>query len=424
MVRNAIRLMEILSFLYMVAAVYNVKMKYNIYSVVLVVLELLLLTGINNLGFSSYFLGFSYLLMFIYCLVNYKSSIKRTIVNFVIASVSVSLIEVLCYIAISFIDMKFTITVQQKELGTSILYFIIIILLGSKLRLQEISDFFLKRNKLLYITGIFILIILANQMLGIKKEKYIDGKYGFSIVCFALLLILLIWEWQKTRSESEKRKTQLELNRIYYEAYEGLIQSIRERQHDFKNHLTALEGMIYSIDNYDELILEQKKYVRSIMGELDSTRLLTLVENPLIAGFLNYKVSKAQEMGITIRYHCVLQKRELRIPEFKLIEMMGILLDNAIEELSSGNITNKILIIELLVENNVMKFSVTNSYEDTISLDVSKIFENGYSSKGRGRGIGLSKLKKMLIDNNGEITVSQEVFENMSVLKMEWVINI
>lgn len=66
MVRNAIRLMEILSFLYMVAAVYNVKMKYNIYSVVLVVLELLLLTGINNLGFSSYFLGFSYLLMFIY----------------------------------------------------------------------------------------------------------------------------------------------------------------------------------------------------------------------------------------------------------------------------------------------------------------------------------------------------------------------
>lgn len=424
MVRNAIRLMEILSFLYMVAAAYNVKLKYNIYSVVLVVLELLLLTGINNLGFSSYFLGFSYLLMFIYCLVNYKSSIKRTIVNFVIASVSVSLIEVLCYIAISFIDMKFTITVQQKELGTSILYFIIIILLGSKLRLQEISDFFLKRNKLLYITGIFILIILANQMLGIKKEKYIDGKYGFSIVCFALLLILLIWEWQKTRSESEKRKTQLELNRIYYEAYEGLIQSIRERQHDFKNHLTALEGMIYSIDNYDELILEQKKYVRSIMGELDSTRLLTLVENPLIAGFLNYKVSKAQEMGITIRYHCVLQKRELRIPEFKLIEMMGILLDNAIEELSSGNITNKILIIELLVENNVMKFSVTNSYEDTISLDVSKIFENGYSSKGRGRGIGLSKLKKMLIDNNGEITVSQEVFENMSVLKMEWVINI
>ena len=43
MVRNAIRLMEILSFLYMVAAAYNVKLKYNIYAVVFVISELFLL---------------------------------------------------------------------------------------------------------------------------------------------------------------------------------------------------------------------------------------------------------------------------------------------------------------------------------------------------------------------------------------------
>ena len=234
----------------------------------------------------------------------------------------------------------------------------------------------------------------------------------------------MIWEWQKTRSESEKRKVQLELNRIYYEAYEGLIQSIRERQHDFKNHLNALEGMIYSIDNYDELVLEQKKYLQSIMGELEPARLLTLIENPLIAGFLNYKVSKAQEMGITTRYHCVLQKRDMGIPEFKLIEMMGILLDNAIEELSSESIADRVLVIELMVEDNIMKFAVSNSYENNNNLDVSKIFENGYSSKGNGRGIGLSKLKHMMKDNNGEIAVSQEVFENVPVLKIEWLISI
>ena len=424
MVRDIMGLMEILSFLYMVAATYGAKVKYGIYTVVFIVSELLLLSGINNHGFSSYFLGLSYLLMFIYCLVNYKSSVKRTVVNFVIASVAVSLMEVLCYIAISFIDMYFTITTQQKELGISILYFIIILIFSSKLRLTEISEFFLKRNKLLYAIGIFILIILGSQMWGMKRENFMDGKYGFSITCFALVLILLIWEWQKTRSESEKRKVQLELNRIYYEAYEGLIQSIRERQHDFKNHLNALEGMIYSIDNYDELVGEQKKYLQSIMGELEPARLLTLVENPLIAGFLNYKVSKAQEMGITTRYHCVLQKRDMGIPEFKLIEMMGILLDNAIEELSSESIADRVLVIELMVEDNIMKFAVSNSYENNNNLDVSKIFENGYSSKGNGRGIGLSKLKHIMKDNNGEIAVSQEVFEKIPVLKIEWLISI
>ena len=272
--------------------------------------------------------------------------------------------------------------------------------------------------------GIFILVILGSQIWSIKRNYRLDAKIVVLTVCFISLLIIMVYEWDKTRKDAEYRKMQLEMNKLYYEAYERLIQSIRERQHDFKNHLNALEGMIYSIDNYDELVLEQKKYLQSIMGELEPARLLTLVENPLIAGFLNYKVSKAQEMGITTRYHCVLQKRDMGIPEFKLIEMMGILLDNAIEELSSVSIADRVLVIELMVEDNIMKFAVSNSYENNNNLDVSKIFENGYSSKGNGRGIGLSKLKHMMKDNNGEIAVSQEVFEKIPVLKIEWLISI
>lgn len=424
MVKDIMGLMEILSFLYMVAAVYNVKMKYNIYTAVFIVLELFLLSGMNNYGFPSYLLVFSYLLMFIYCLINYEASLKETIVNGVLVVIGISMVQMLCYFVVSSVDIKFSLTVQQKEMTVSILYFMIVLAFSRKMHLPEISAFFIKRNVLLYTVGGFILVILGSQLWGIKKENFIDGKYILSATFFVLFLILMIWEWQKTRSESEKRKVQLELNRIYYEAYEGLIQSIRERQHDFKNHLNALEGMIYSIDNYDELVLEQKKYLQSIMGELEPARLLTLIENPLIAGFLNYKVSKAQEMGITTRYHCVLQKRDMGIPEFKLIEMMGILLDNAIEELSSESIADRVLVIELMVEDNIMKFAVSNSYENNNNLDVLKIFENGYSSKGNGRGIGLSKLKHMMKDNNGEIAVSQEVFENVPVLKIEWLISI
>ena len=424
MVKDIMGFMEILSFLYMVAAVYNVKMKYNIYTAVFIVLELFLLSGMNNYGFPSYLLVFSYLLMFIYCLINYEASLKETIVNGVLVVIGISMVQMLCYFVVSSVDIKFSLTVQQKEMTVSILYFMIVLAFSRKMHLPEISAFFIKRNVLLYTVGGFILVILGSQLWGIKKENFIDGKYILSATFFILFLILMIWEWQKTRSESEKRKVQLELNRIYYEAYEGLIQSIRERQHDFKNHLNALEGMIYSIDNYDELVLEQKKYLQSIMGELEPARLLTLVENPLIAGFLNYKVSKAQEMGITTRYHCVLQKRDMGIPEFKLIEMMGILLDNAIEELSSESIAERVLVIELMAEDNIMKFAVSNSYENNNNLDVSKIFENGYSSKGNGRGIGLSKLKHMMKDSNGEIAVSQEVFENIPVLKIEWLIGI
>ena len=357
-------------------------------------------------------------------MINYEASIKETIVKWVLASVGVSIIQMLCYFVVSFVDIKWPLTVEQKEMLVSILYFVLILAFSSKMFLPEIAAFFIKRNALLYLVGIFILIILGSQLWGIKKEHVIDGKYIFSATFFVLFLVLMIWEWQKMRTESEKRRTQLQLNGIYYEAYEGLIQSIRERQHDFKNHLNAIEGMIYSINNYDELVSEQKKYMHSIMGEVETTRILTLVENPLLAGFLNYKVSKAQEMGIVTQYHCVLQKREMKLPEFKIIEMMGILLDNAIEELSSDNVENKVLQLELMVEDDKMRFSVANSYENTKVLDISSFFEKGYSSKGKGRGIGLSKLKQMINDANGEVAVSQEVFQNIPMLKMEWIVNI
>ena len=424
MVRDIIRLMEIFSFIYAFAAVYGEKVKYNIYLVVFGVTELVLLSGINDYGLGTYWLSLSYLLMFIYCLANYRSSVKTTVVKCTIGYAVVAICQIVSYMIISLIVELGNFAVPQKEIIVSLIYTVVIVSFAKKMHLYELSQFFLKRNKLLSGVGIFILVILGSQIWSIKRNYRLDAKIVVLTVCFISLLIIMVYEWDKTRKDAEYRKMQLEMNKLYYEAYERLIQSIRERQHDFKNHLNALEGMIYSIDNYDELVLEQKKYLQSIMGELEPARLLTLVENPLIAGFLNYKVSKAQEMGITTRYHCVLQKRDMGIPEFKLIEMMGILLDNAIEELSSESIADRVLVIELMVEDNIMKFAVSHSYENNNNLDVSKIFENGYSSKGNGRGIGLSKLKHMMKDNNGEIAVSQEVFENVPVLKIEWLISI
>ena len=71
-------------------------------------------------------------------------------------------------------------------------------------------------------------------------------------------------EWQKSRIDAGKRKTQLELNKLYYSAYEELIQSMREKQHDYKNHINAMQGILYSTDNCNIAIEELKKYLGSL----------------------------------------------------------------------------------------------------------------------------------------------------------------
>ena len=423
MVRDIMGLMEILSFLYAFAATYRAKVKCNIYTVVFAISQLIILSGMNNHGMTEYLLGLSYVLMFLYCLLNYKEGIKRTIINCVLGFVEVAVVQIVCYFVVSFGFEILKLEMVQREILVTASYSIIIVLTSRYMHLDDISDFFMERNWLLRIVGIFILMLLGSQIWSIKSVHMLDAKFIFLVVYFALVLILMIFEWEKTKNEAEKKRVQLELNHLYYEAYEGLIQSIRDKQHDFKNHLNAIEGLLYSVDEYSKLVEEQKTYIHSIVEDIEPTKLLTKIENPLIAGFLNYKVSKAIKNGIEVRYDCIFPKCEIKIPEYQIVEMMGIICDNAYEEMSKRD-KDKIIVIKLFLEGDKIAFFVANPYQDNDIESLSKFFERGYSSKGKERGIGLAKLKRMINENRGDILISQEELYGVNMIRIGILINI
>ena len=417
MVRNIIRLMEICSLLYTIAAVYGEKLRCNIYVVTFAIVELVILSGVNEYGLAPYLFCLSYVLIFLYCLLSYKSTIKETLVSCVMAYMVAGLIQLASYVLVSFGLQIVKVDVLQQE----IISLVTIRFSVNRMHLRELKDSFLKKNKLLSVVGIFALIMLGSQIIAIKKNGVLDAKITISIIYFVLLLLLLIYEWEKARKDIERKKTQLELNKLYYDAYENLIISMREKQHDFKNHLNAIEGMLYSIDNYEELVEQQSKYLKEITGNVENKRLLTMIENPLIAGFLNYEISKALGMGIKVEYNCTLKKGKIKTPEFEVVEMMGILLDNAFEAVAQEGI-EQFVEIELYTVDDQMIFSVMNPYNK--KENVAHFFDLGYSSKGDNRGIGLSKLKRIVTKNNGEIRVMELNDSGGQKLKMEICLNI
>lgn len=423
MVRDAIRLMEICSLLYTIAAVYGEKLRCNIYVVTFAIIELVILSGVNEYGLAPYLFCLSYILIFLYCLLSYKSIIKETLVSCVMAYMVAGLIQLASYVLVSFVLEIIKVDIVQKEFLITTISFGVVVLLVNRMHLSELKASFLKRNKLLNVVGIFTLIMLGSQIVAIKKNGVLDAKITISIIYFVLLLLFLIYEWEKARKDIERKKTQLELNKLYYDAYENLIISMRERQHDYKNHLNAIEGMLYSIDNYEELVKQQSKYLKEITGNVENERLLTMIENPLIAGFLNYKISKALGMGIKVEYNCTLKKGKIKIPEFEIVEMMGILLDNAFEAVMQDDI-EQFVKIELYTIDDQMIFSVENPYNENKKENIAHFFDIGYSSKGDNRGIGLSKLKCIVSKNDGEIRVMEPNDSIGSNLKMEICLNI
>ncbi len=423
MVRNVLQLFETLAYLYCFAATYGKKMKYNIHVVIFVVAQLVLMTGMNDYGFPKYLISLSYALMFTYCILNYKSSIVQAIINIILSIFIMGIVQLLVYFVLVTVFRTDNKNSLVFELLVMIFNFIIIYFMAPKMKLNFVSSYLLSKKVLSGLIISFVAIIFGSRIWKIKLNSSLQGEDFIFTVYFFSMLVLLLIEWQKTKVQAEKQKVQFQMNELYYGAYEDLILSIRKRQHDFNNHLNAIQGMIYTTNSYDELKDQQEKYMSEVMEGNEKTSILTMIENPLIAGFLSIKFQEAERKGIEIAYTCRFPDRKIKIPEYELVEMFGILLDNAIEE--TERLDNKKKIWVTLSEGaEKLCFDIANTCSETNKDDIARLFTKGYSNKGLNRGIGLYKLQEMIDNYHGDIYVTQDVVENSAVIRFVMTISL
>lgn len=422
MINNIVILAEIFAYLYCLAALFDKKFKLSIYAVVFIILDLFLLTGFHGYKFPEYLMPLAYIAMFLYGLLYYKESIRRTLVNCFLAAVIVAVLQLFIFFPLYCLFFIKYGEREVHELLINVGCLLLIMLLSHKLKLKKIADFFVKRNKLIVGVSTLVFCSLGISIYQMANQKTIWSEVYIQMVYFILIFLFTIYEWQKTRVDAEKKKTQLEMNKLYYDAYDQLIILIRERQHDMKNHINAILSMIHTTDNYEELATKQKEYCAYVMKLNEGARLVLTAENPLIAGFLYSKILEAENKDIKVDYQIMIQKAVSVIPEYELVEMMGILIDNAIEALSNGeenlNEENKFKKIRISIketEHNI-ELTIGNTSEQYEEDMTQRFFEAGYSSKGKGRGIGLSKLKRMVQERQGEIMLSNELWEERNYL--------
>lgn len=423
MVRNLLPLFEILSILYGLAAVYGKKLKYNIYVVIFIVAEMVLMIGINDYRIPKYFITLSYALMFVYCWINYKISVINTLINIFITAIVLGVLQLIVYSVLVILFKDNDINNLKWEIIVLAVNLVIVILGIPKLHLERLAEFLSRKRWKTILIGVVVVAIFGEQLWKIKQGSSISGEDLLFTVYFYILLFLLLMEWQKTRLDAEKRKVQLEINKLYYDTYEELIMSIRKKQHDFNNHINAIQGILYTAVSYEELRDQEEKYLNEITQEHQQISILTKVENPLIAGFLTVKIQEAERKGINVEHNCIFPKAKINIPEYQLIEMMGILLDNAIEAVEQMD-TGKQIQIQLLMAEGIASFSVTNTYLVSNVKDISKFFTKGYSTKGDNRGIGLYKLKEMIQKQKGEISLLEERIGEQKAIRMEMILPI
>ena len=215
-----------------------------------------------------------------------------------------------------------------------------------------------------------------------------------SCVLLISFLFLSIYSFTRMIKLANTRKD-LESAEEYNKSLEILYDNVKGFKHDFDNIVSTLDGFI---ENNDMNGL--KDYFEDVKKDCKITNNLAIlnpriINNPGIYSLLNNKYFKATNLGITFDFEYFIDLNKLEINLYELSRIIGILIDNAIEE--AEKCTDKIVKVSFIRENrnNRAILSVQNTYSNK-DVDTEKIFDKGESGKENHSGIGLWEVRNYI----------------------------
>lgn len=350
-----------------------------------------------------------YIVLFLFCLFQFRERIVRTSCYLAITLLICGIWQLIAYyplfFVLSFVGLSELIGVVINATGFLCAY--LFINLGEFFKKEKLI--ILKDYKGIFALGFFTIGVLF-LALGFKKDFYFSDIESIAILLFCAALSVTIWQWNKRLQEIKNREQEIEILKSYNSAYSQLIDTIKIKQHDFHNDLNAMIGIAYSSENRDNILKKQQELCDCIVQNNKHSKLLNTGE-PIIAGMLFVKVSQAEKKGCKVEYTVRSNPINTEMDMIDVIELIGILFDNAIEEVQKYDEIDRGIYFELVGRTNGFYFNIRNRIDRVLKIEeISCMFMKGVSEKGDGRGNGLFKVKRIV--DKYKLNFSVEQFEN------------
>ena len=188
-----------------------------------------------------------------------------------------------------------------------------------------------------------------------------------------------------------------------------LVDSMRANNHDFTNKLHVIMGLI-QMEMYEEAV----SYIENItiVQRATISKIMNAVQEPSVAALLIGKTARASELNIkfVLREGCHYSNADMQLPSALLVTVIGNLIENAFEAMNekSGYEVQKELLFGIYSRPGAVLITSDDTGIGISEKNLERIFENGFSTKGAGRGTGLYQVKEMVERYGGEITVESQ----------------
>lgn len=282
-----------------------------------------------------------------------------------------------------------------------IIQFGVIKLIAPNLEIIRKNQHLQKSNRLKFINS----LLSTSLILYLLTYQFNNASYKNAVNMFFVVSLISLLVYLKNTTQNyfnfqlaQQKQQQLDHLTTYTTQIEDLYKSINGFRHDYANLIVSLETSIQAgdINQIRSIYEDVLKNSSSVLNHGNHTLgSLTKIDIPAIKSILSNKIILALEKGIHIEFEIEQKWSTCHVDVFDYIRMLGILLDNAIEASEACSIA---FINIAFITDNVKqehRLIIENSTNQEF-INISHIFQDGVTSKGANRGIGLSNMQHIL----------------------------
>ena len=235
------------------------------------------------------------------------------------------------------------------------------------------------------------------RLAGGVQPQYLPLYYLLVAVMVILMAVLVVYLGQRfdNARKIQAQRDVIAQQQLYEQDLEIIRQDVRAFRHDYKNLLAGLSQQA-GAGELEEL--------RRTLADLDAgfdqrlgkrIQASTQIGNlriPEVRSLLLSKLTAMREKGVECRLEALYPVEDVAMDVWDFVRCLGVLVDNAVE--AALDTEQPQVEIMLLAQDGRVFLRVSNPYTNII--DSGKIWDDSWSTKGAGRGVGLSSYQRIL----------------------------
>ncbi len=186
-----------------------------------------------------------------------------------------------------------------------------------------------------------------------------------------------------------------------YAQLEDLNGTLRAQRHDFMNHLQVVFSLL-ELEDYKEA----SDYIERVYGDIRRVSRTLKTAHPAINALLAAKVGDCEARGVHVDLQIESPWTDLPVESWEMCRVLGNLIDNAMDAMKETPAPR--LLIRLSESVQSYTFAIANNGPMIPSSVAERIFQRGFSTKGEGRGMGLSIVRGIMESGGGKLTLSSD----------------